>query len=117
MILSDAEWAEALTELGLDVAKFLDLFNTAKMSLIEDKLASMQDQAKRGYREAAFKWHPDKNNGDDTKFKLISTAYKTIMGMKARKKPKVKKPSTTRRGTLTLKIRIKDGIHTTKERS
>lgn len=37
-----------------------------------------QDEIKKAYRKLSMKFHPDKNNGDDTKFKEINEAYSTI---------------------------------------
>ena len=37
-----------------------------------------QDEIKKAYRKLSMKYHPDRNNGDDTQFKELNEAYSTI---------------------------------------
>ena len=37
-----------------------------------------KDEIKRAYRRLAHQYHPDKNGGDDTKFKEINEAYQIL---------------------------------------
>ena len=49
-----------------------------------DKTAT-QDQIKKAYRKLSMTHHPDKNGGDDTKFKNINEAYETLSDSNKRK--------------------------------
>ena len=40
--------------------------------------SASQDEIKQGYRKAAIKYHPDKEGGDETKFKEASEAYEVL---------------------------------------
>jgi len=48
-----------------------------------EKTAS-QDEIKKAFRKKAMEYHPDKNNGDDTKFKEINEAYSVLSDEKKR---------------------------------
>ena len=39
---------------------------------------STPEEIKKSYRKLSLKYHPDKNNGDDTKFKQINEAYQNF---------------------------------------
>lgn len=49
-----------------------------------DKNAT-QDDIKKAFRNLSKKYHPDKNGGDDTKFKEINEAYSTLGDEKKRR--------------------------------
>ena len=42
-------------------------------------------EIKKNYRRLSLQYHPDKNNGDDTKFKEINTAYQILSDNEKRK--------------------------------
>ena len=44
-----------------------------------------KDDIKKKYRELCLRYHPDKNNGEDTMFKQINEAYETLYDDKKRK--------------------------------
>ena len=50
------------------------------------KKNASQDEIKKAYRDLCKKYHPDKNGGDDTKFKEINEAYDTLGDEEKRKK-------------------------------
>lgn len=119
MRLSDEEWITALLEMGLDLEEFYGLFESCGIEELKERVLSFQEKAKKGYRSAALELHPDRNNGDsesEAKFKLVSNAYRAITAMTVKKKKKAPKRKT-KKGTLTIRLKVKDGIQTTKKRS
>ena len=49
------------------------------------------DEIKKQYRILSKKYHPDKNNGDDTEFKKINEAYETLSNDESRKEYNIKR--------------------------
>jgi DnaJ-class molecular chaperone len=47
-------------------------------NILEISENSSEEEIKKQYRKLAFKYHPDKNNGDDEKFKKIQNAYEIL---------------------------------------
>ena len=50
-----------------------------------------QDEIKKAYRKLSMKYHPDRNNGDDTQFKELNEAYSTIGDETKRKQYELKR--------------------------
>jgi len=46
--------------------------------ILEVEKNATQEEIKKAFRKKAIKYHPDKNNGDDTKFKEVNEAYTTL---------------------------------------
>jgi curved DNA-binding protein CbpA len=59
--------------------------------ILELDVTCNKSEIKKKYYELSKKYHPDKNNGDDEKFKIINEAYETLYDDELREKYKIKK--------------------------
>ena len=57
---------------------YYDILNVQEDATLKD--------IKQSYHNLSRKYHPDKNNGDDTKFKKISEAYQVLSDTEERRK-------------------------------
>jgi DnaJ-class molecular chaperone len=55
--------------------------------LCVDKDANVE-QIKKSYKKEAMRWHPDRNNGDDSRFKKITEAYEKLIEITNNPQPK-----------------------------
>lgn len=53
--------------------------------ILEVSKSASQDEIKRGFRKLAHKYHPDKPDGDEAKFKEINAAYQILGDAEKRK--------------------------------
>jgi hypothetical protein len=72
------------TKSDLDVITGKTLEERARLVLFT--LGRTSDEIKKAYRKMAFQYHPDKENGDEEKFKLVAEAYALLMDRKMPKR-------------------------------
>ena len=54
-------------------------------SILGVEKKSSSAEIKKQYRKLSLQYHPDKNNGDDSKFKEINEAYQTLSDTEKRR--------------------------------
>jgi hypothetical protein len=110
--MTEVQAIMVLRELGIDPNDFATVRLARTLKEATRKLAALKASAKRGFKEAALRLHPDHNPGDSEKeelFRLVTTAHKEIQDLKvqappspARRRTRVRAwPSTTIRTTTT----------------
>ena len=52
--------------------------NQDPYNVLEVAKGASQDEIKKAYRKLAHKYHPDKKDGDEVKFKELNEAYQTL---------------------------------------
>ena len=100
--MTEVQAVIVLRELGVSPGAFLTVRVARTLKEATRKLAALKATAKRGYRAAARRVHPDFNPGDSEKeelFKLVTEAHDQIQGLRVRPPapppPRARVPSTT----------------------
>ena len=63
--------------------------------ILDVKDNATHDEIKKSFRKLSMKYHPDKNNGDDIKFKEINEAYEILGDNDERKMYDLKRGATS----------------------
>jgi hypothetical protein len=85
--LTEAQAVQVLRELGISPGAFQTVRACRTLKEATRKLAALKATAKRGYRDAAFRLHPDRNPDDPEKeelFKLVTRVHTQIQELKVR---------------------------------
>ena len=112
--MTEVQAVQALRELGISPGDFATVRHARDLKEATRKLAALKACAKRGFREAAMRLHPDRNPGDMAKeemFKLVTEAHRQIQALRVRP-PVVMSSPRPRRWPATT-VRTSDGETTT----
>ena len=111
--MTEVQAVQALRELGISPGDFATVRHARDLKEATRKLAALKACAKRGFREAAMRLHPDRNPGDMAKeemFKLVTEAHRQIQALRVRP-PTVARPRARHWPATT--VRTSDGATTT----
>jgi len=84
--LTDAEIREAMDVLGLVPQDFLTVKQARTPEEAKEVLRVLKDKARRGFKKAALKLHPD-HGGDQTLFVRVKSVVEHIESLQVRPRP------------------------------
>ena len=90
MVITDQELPEVMEALGLVREDFLCVKEARNLMEAQENLKLLKDKAKKGFRKAAIRLHPDVNGGDEKKtemFKKVMELSKHIEKLKIQPRP------------------------------
>lgn len=91
MRLTDKQLQAALVELDIALDEFRVLHTPASVQEMKERLEAFQEKAKKAYRKAALRLHPDRNPDNpeaEEMFKLVAEAFHQIQNLRVQARPK-----------------------------
>lgn len=101
MRLNNSELNEAMEILGLVPEDFKAVKQARDINEAREVLRLLKDKARRGFRRAALKIHPD-HGGDEALFKRVNAVLEHIVGLELRPAPR---PVPMRRSVMHVVFR------------
>jgi len=114
LYMTDVQIEQALREIGISSRDFTAVRRSQDLEEASRRLRVLKADAKRGYRQAAIRLHPDRNSGDAAKeelFKIVSEAYRKIQALRIRpSRPDRRRPrnsvGASHRSGVRVRIRV-----------
>jgi len=89
--VTEAEAILAFRELGVSPVEFHGVKHAPSLVVAQQLLGELQTRAKKGYKAAARRYHPDLHGDDPDKaerLRLVTDAYKQIQELAVRQPPR-----------------------------
>ena len=81
------ELIEVFTALEMDLEHVFRMLNVRSREELKSNIEAIKEDTKKQYRCLALKYHPDKNDGDDTKMKVVNEAYAKVKNLRVADPP------------------------------
>jgi len=107
--VTDSDLQRALRLLGLSPKDILEIRRGATYVSRKKALVELRSKAKRAYKQAALKLHPDVNGGDEAKtadFRLLNQFIEELDHMEAPKEFSGLRPGARATVTVSFTVRV-----------
>ena len=91
---------------GINIRQFMESAANAKEA--ETKFEEAKALAKKEFKSRALDLHPDRNGGDDSKFKELAEMYQFLKTLKVELRPKLRAPPV--RQVVRVQVNVQQGF-------